>query len=63
MGMTGAQGGKYDLLEKGQQIRFQYLDHARVLQMKPYIDYMKEKIVDDAKARKLKMSGNAGSTE
>lgn len=59
MGFSGfATGNKYDLLEKGQQIRFQYSDHERVLQMKPYINLMKDKIVTDAKKRKLKKSGH-----
>ena len=61
LGLAGGQGGnKNDLLEQGQQIRFQYADHERVLQMKPYINIMKEKIIHDAKKRKLKMSGTAG---
>lgn len=46
-----------DLLEKGQQIRFQYADHERVMQMKPYINLMKDTIIMDAKKRKLKMGG------
>lgn len=46
-----------DLLEKGQQIRFQYADHQRVMQMKPYINLMKDTIIMEARKRKLKMGG------
>lgn len=53
---NGQTGGptNTDLLEKGQKIRFKYEDHARVMEMRPYIGLMKETILFEARNRKLK---------
>lgn len=60
----GNQGANsYDLLEKGQKIRFSYTDHQTVMQMRPYINLMKDTIIHEAKKRKLKMGGEVGQIE
>lgn len=53
----GSNSQSYDLLEKGQTIRFSYADHQNIMDMRPYINLMKDTIIIEARRRKLKQGG------